>query len=242
MDSAEIELTLSRAEQALDEGKTLRGTGFWAAVSAVRGSRALAGMHADRVGRIENRAFEARVKLRIPARIGVLILLAMTMIGQAFILAALRAGVPPETGELVRIDVWPGFVPVSFLAGVALMILGSHSLAHWVVGRAVGIRFTYVFLGGPPPPRPGVKTDYESYLRTQPRLRALMHASGAVVTKAMPFLLLPPALRLYSSWPWITWLLLVIGVVQIVTDVKISTKISDWMKYRRERDAALFWN
>ena len=43
------------------------------------------------------------------------------------------------------------------------------------VGRLVGIRFTDYFIGGPPPPRPGLKTDYATYLARrsrQPRVDA----------------------------------------------------------------------
>jgi hypothetical protein len=120
-------------------------------------------------------------------------------------------------------------------------MIGSHSLAHFVVGRLAGMRFTHVFLGGPPPPRPGVKTDYATYLGTPPRARAVMHASGAVVTKIVPFALLPASLRLYGDWPWLTWILLAVGVVSIVTDITLSTKTSDWMKVRRELRAGRSW-
>jgi hypothetical protein len=117
-------------------------------------------------------------------------------------------------------------------------LIGTHSLAHYVVGRMAGIRFTHVFLGGPPPPRPGVKTDYATYLRATPRARAIMHASGAVVTKLLPFALLPVSVWLYEGWPWLTWVLIAIGIFQIVTDVVLSTKVSDWKKVRREMRAA----
>jgi hypothetical protein len=65
-----------------------------------------------------------------------------------------------------------------------------------------------------------------------------MHASGAVVTKVVPFALLPLSIWLYEDWPWLTWLLIVVGMVQIVTDVLLSTKVSDWKKVRRELRAA----
>jgi hypothetical protein len=61
-----------------------------------------------------------------------------------------------------------------------------------------------------------------------------MHASGAIVTKIVPFALLPASLRLYDEWPWLTFVLIAVGLVQIVTDVVLSTKVSDWMKFRRE--------
>ncbi len=109
----------------------------------------------------------------------------------------------------------------------------------------IGIRWTDCFLGGPPPPRPGLKSDYGTYLRADPDSRAWMHASGAIATKLAPFVALAfwPA----SNAPW--WAAVALGglgILQIVTDVALSTKSSDWKKYlrekaiARERRAALF--
>ncbi|NNC75238.1 MAG: hypothetical protein HKN93_06970, partial [Acidimicrobiia bacterium] len=106
-------------------------------------------------------------------------------------------------------------------------------LAHMVVGRLFGIRFTGWFVGSLGRPQPGVKVDYATYLRTPARQRAWMHASGAVLSKLIPFFALGPSLVMDAPW-WTTTLLIVIGVGQIVTDIVWSTKASDWKKYRRE--------
>jgi hypothetical protein len=178
------------------------------------------------------------VKLRVPIGVGLLVLLLITASGVVLILLALRYGSLPDIPDGVDTPIlfeWePSWLALpAFLAGTVALIVGTHSLAHWVVGRIVGMRFTHVFLGGPKPPRPGVKTDYATYLRATPMQRAVMHASGAVVTKIVPFALIPAARSLDAS-PWLTWLLVVIGVVQIVTDVVLSTKLSDWKKVKRE--------
>jgi hypothetical protein len=82
-----------------------------------------------------------------------------------------------------------------------------------------------------------VKTDYASYLRASPVARAWMHGSGAVATKLAPFLAL-------AFWPatgapaWAALALAALGIFQIVTDVLLSTKSSDWKKVRRELRAA----
>ncbi len=127
-----------------------------------------------------------------------------------------------------------------FLGALGAVEVGSHSLAHWAVGRAMGMRFTYYFLGGPPPPRPGAKLDYASYLRVPPTQRAVMHASGAVVTKLIPFALIPVA-RSLDLPAWVVYLLVLVGVGQIATDVLLSTKSSDWKKVKRELKAAKGW-
>jgi hypothetical protein len=95
------------------------------------------------------------------------------------------------------------------------------------------MRFTGWFINGPTRLQPGVKTDYATYLRTPPRRRAWMHASGAIVTKLVPFLALGAAWG--SEVPgWTVAVILVVGVGQIITDVAFSTKQSDWKKYLRE--------
>jgi hypothetical protein len=236
-----IDEVLTGAEEAVVNGRSLRGTGFWKAVDAVKRDHTLVERYADRIATIDRRAFENGVKLRVPAVVGLIGLITTSLFGVWGIVLARRALPPTEylaylIQERDGFDAyrWPGFVPIAFLVGFGALLIGTHCLAHWIVGRAVGIRFTHVFLGGPPPPRPGLKTDYATYLRASPRARAAMHASGAVLTKIVPFALLPVSLALYDFWPWLTWILLLVGVVQIVTDVFLSTKVSDWKKVKRE--------
>jgi hypothetical protein len=248
-DDQSIDAALARAEEVVTNGRSLRGTRFWRAVERVKRDPALVERYADRIATIDRRAFENGVKLRLPAWVGLVGLTAMSLFGALAVAVARRActfcGITSSSALLTGrsnsgVDVyrWRGFVPIAFLVGFGALLIGTHCLAHWIVGRAVGIRFTHVFLGGPPPPRPGLKTDYATYLRASPRARALMHASGAVLTKLVPFALLPVSLALYDGWPWLTWILLFIGVVQIVTDVFLSTKVSDWKKVKRELRAA----
>jgi hypothetical protein len=64
-----------------------------------------------------------------------------------------------------------------------------------------------------------------------------MHASGAIVTKIMPFAFIGAAIA--AGVPdWVPWALVVIGLVEIGTDIFWSTKSSDWKKYRREMGLA----
>lgn len=219
-----VVLALERAESALARGGTLKGTGFWAAVAKLRRDPDLARKHAERVGRIDTSAFEKGVRLRVPAAWGTLILSAGTVGGMALVAGA----------AAVRHDL---IASVVFLAGVLVLLITTHSLVHWAVGRLVGMRFTHYFLGGPPPPRPGVKVDYATYLRVPPRTRALMHASGALVTKAIPFLMMPAGMAA-GVRPWAIYALAGVGLLQIVTDAVFSTKTSDWKKVRRELSAA----
>jgi hypothetical protein len=60
-----------------------------------------------------------------------------------------------------------------------------------------------------------------------------MHASGAIVTKVMPFAFLGAAFAAGTP-TWVIVVLVLVGVGSIATDVLWSTKASDWKKYRRE--------
>jgi hypothetical protein len=212
VDAQAIDRILTEAERT-----PVLPRGFWKAVSAVKRDRALVDRYADRIARIDRAAFERSVPLRMPVAIGVALDVAGVAVGIALI--ALAPGSP-----------WRELV---FLAGVAALIATTHTLAHWIVGSLAGIRFTHAFTAPPKRPQPGFKIDYASYLRAPARARAWMHASGAIATKVLPFAVLPFALGAGLE-PWAIWLLLAIGVIQLVTDAVWSVRGSDWKKFRRE--------
>jgi hypothetical protein len=214
---------LERAEAAVAAGKPLGGTGFWKSVDRARRSRRLTEEFADRIAAVDRRSFESQVHLRAPVWAGNVVLGAGTGAG------ILAIALAPRFSGLAR--------SLVFLGGFGALAITTHSLSHWVVGRAMGMRFTHYFLGGPPPPRPGLKIDYSTYLRVPPKRRAVMHASGAVVTKLIPFVLVPVAAA-QGQPRWLIGLLVVAGAGQIATDVAFSTKTSDWKKVRRELRAA----
>ena len=212
---------LANIEAAVDGGETSLGKlGFWKLMARVKLSATLVEVAADPAGRIDAKAFDAFTRLRFPVWLGNLVLAIGIGLGAFAVLVARYAS-------------------SSLVAGIALIVaagiwsIAVHSPAHWVVGRVLGMRFRCYFLGGPFPPRPGLKTDYANYLRTDARKRAWMHASGALATKVAPFVVL-------AFWPgsnapaWAAWVVLAIGIVQILTDILFSVKSSDWKKVKRE--------
>jgi hypothetical protein len=222
--AGDVALELDRIEARVAAGTTdLSELGFWRVVGRVKRDPALVAAYGDQVGRIDALAFRARVRPRVPVWAGNLALVALLAAGVVAIVVAART---------------EGIVAgVALLAAGGAWSIGVHSPAHWLVGRIVGIRCTDYFIGGPPPPRPGVKIDYASYLRTPPRARAWFHASGAIATKLAPFLAVALA-ALTNAPAWAVVLMALVGIAQIGTDLAFSVRSSDWKRFRREMAVA----
>lgn len=224
MDAAAIERVLTECERALAAGQRphLGRLGFWKAVAALKRDHTLVDRYADRAARIDRDAFLRAVPFALPAWAGV----ALGTLGSAA--GAATVAVAPALPS--------PFTELAYLAGAGALIGMTHSLAHYVVGGLVGIRFTHVF-SKLVPPQPGFKTDYASYLRAPARARAWMHASGAIVSKVIPFLVAAVAAA-GGAEPWAVLALLAIGALQLVTDATLSTRASDWKRFRREMRSA----
>lgn len=221
MDGQAIEAALAAVERELAAGREpdLRALRFWRAVDAVKRDRALVPRYAERIARLDRDAFVRAVPLRLPAAAGIVLLVIGLAIGLAFVAIA------PSFDHPWR--------ELAFLVALGALDLTTHGLAHLVVGAAVGIRFTDSFVDLPSKPQPGLKVDYASYLRAPARARAWMHASGAIVTKIVPFPVLALAFAAGAD-AWALIVIAVIGLAQIATDVLFSVKTSDWKKFRRE--------
>lgn len=214
-----LEQSLAAAERSVQEGRGLSGTGFWRAVAAVKRNPDLVDRYAERIAAIDQAAFKHWALLVVPFRLGTVLAVLAVVIG----LVAIGLAYPVE-----------GFWSVVlFFGGLGALLPSSHGLAHLVTGRLLSIRFTAWFVGSVSRPQPGVKVDYVSYLRAPARARAWMHASGAIVTKLVPFSLIGAAIA--SGQPvWAVWALVAFGVVALLADLFWSTKSSDWMRFRRE--------
>ncbi|HEV8564562.1 MAG TPA: hypothetical protein VGR41_06580 [Actinomycetota bacterium] len=221
----ELREAFARIEVAVEGGdRDLSGLGFWRWVARVKPDPELSDRWAEQVGRIDRAAFRAGMRLRVPVWAGNALLLAGVAAGAVAVVVARSTDAETLAG-------------LALIAAGVLWSVSTHCLAHWVVGRAVGIRFTDYFLGGPFPPRPGLKTDYATYLRTPPASRAAMHAAGAIATKLSPFVALAFWPASAAPW-WAGGALLGLGVLQITTDILFSVKSSDWKKVKRERAVA----
>lgn len=206
------------AHRSVEAGGGLGGTGFWKLVDAIKEDPGLS-RFIDDVAEIDQKALRNWAFLTVPLAVGTSLMVIATLVGLGLVAVAYQVD-----------DVWSG---VWILLGTGVLLVSTHGLAHLVVGTAVGIEFTFWFIGKITQPQPGVKTDYSTYLRTPARSRAWMHAAGALTTKLIPFLMVGASLAAGTP-AWATWALAAGGVVALATDVLWSTKASDWKKFQRE--------
>ncbi|HEU5112859.1 MAG TPA: hypothetical protein VFU96_06035 [Acidimicrobiia bacterium] len=223
MDGSRVGATLDDAENAVTAGDPVAPTGFWKAVDVVKRDPVLIEQYADRIARIDRAAFKTWALVAVPIWLGNVLIIGATLIGLALVGWAYYL---EGTGAALV-----------FLLGFGIILVTTHGLTHLLVGSLMGMRFTHWFVGKLSQPQPGVKLDYATYLRAPAASRAWMHASGAIVTKLMPFIFLGAAIA--AGLPtWVVWALVVIGLVEIVIDIVWSTQKSDWKKFKREMEFA----
>jgi hypothetical protein len=221
LNRSDVEEILARCEAALGQpgAVDLRSLEFWRAERAVERHPDWNVAYADRIGAIDRQAFERGVRNRLSFEQGIGALVLGTILGVRLVEAGARVS-------------WYWRAPL-LLGGTMLLLVSTHDLAHLLVGRLFGIRFVALYSAGVGRPQPGLKIDYASYLKASPLARALMHASGAIVTKLVPFVVLAVARR-QGVARWVSALLAAIGLTQIATDVLFSTRFSDWKRVKRQ--------
>jgi hypothetical protein len=225
VDEHDIERVLAACDADLRAGGRgdLSARGFWRAVAAVKRDPRLVPIFADRIGDIDRRAFRKAVPLHFPIAFGWLLLGGATVVGVGLLAIAPSLADPLDD--------------LAVLVGMGGVLVGTHDLTHLVVGSALGMRFTDVFSKGPRRPQPGVKLDYATYLRVPARGRAWMHASGAIVSKIVPFAVAVYGLAIGTA-VWAIALMVAVGLVSIVIDAVLSVKKSDWQRFNREMTIA----
>jgi hypothetical protein len=223
VESSGIEDVLATAEDRVRGGEGLDGTGFRAAVAAVKANPELAHRYSARIAAIDQTAFRKWALLVVPIVPGTILALLVTAIGVVMMIRA------PGMGDV------PGVIV--FFLGYGVLLVTTHGLAHLMVGLLLGIGFTHWFIPRLSRPNPGVKVDYRSYLTVTPRRRAIMHASGAVFTKLVA--IVAPVVASIAGLPsWAIWALVGVAVATLVTDLLWSTKSSDWARVKREMATA----
>jgi hypothetical protein len=96
-----------------------------------------------------------------------------------------------------------GLAVLEMLVGLLLIYLSGHAIAHWLVGRSLGIRFRCYTIGGTSKPEAwpsglrwimehvpffGVRTDRDSMKTAAPAARAVMWSAGVTSFAVVPTL------------------------------------------------------
>jgi hypothetical protein len=215
-----IDEELERIEKEVEHDYNLRKLGFWKLVAKIKKDPQLSAKFAEQAGRIERKASEKKVRLRINIWLGHAAEISAMLLGIALI--------------------WLGFAHSSELARSLSLVLASvilsmsvHPLAHYAVGRFCGINFLYYFLNGPAKIEPTLKIDYASYLKAHPRKRAAMHLAGPIVTISATLTCLVLGL-VASILQWAKILLLLYFLFTLATDIFLSPKAGDIKRVKRE--------
>src|SRR5712692_8079304 len=124
----------------------------------------------------------------------------------------------------------------------------SHDLTHHIMGSLVGIRFRYYFLGRsairklklPLLPRLMnkipvlvLKIDSKSMAQATVRARKWMHASGAIVSISLPWIIIPESFSLGTIWG-LLFVALVLG--NDIFTLYFSPKTGDLFRARMVKD------
>ena len=135
----------------------------------------------------------------------------------------------------------------AMLSAWILLYFFSHALAHWLVGRALGIRFLFYTVGGTGNPGAwpaglrwvfehlpffGVQTDKVSMQSVSPGARALMWSAGVTSSAVTPTLSAVVAWRSrvpYSGWFCLFALFWAIGTLAS----NWTSRTGDYSKARR---------
>ncbi len=144
-------------------------------------------------------------------------------------------------GALLTIYVIYAPFPARFLAALAAFLtlwFFPHTLAHYITGTVLGIRFRYYFVGksslrkisGPLSliadrvPVLGIKVDRMSLSRVSPTSRLIMFSSGAIASSILPYI---PSITLYYVDELWGTLLLFLATLNTVFTIYFSPKVGD---------------
>lgn len=188
----DIKPELDRIEEAVLKGDYSDSASFWKIVTKVKKEPELTFKFAEQIGRIDQAIFRARAPITVPLKLGHLIEVALTL----FFIFVLY--------HLISSGVYPG---AALIAGTFAIMATIHPLAHYIVGRIFGIKFTFYFPNGPALIEPTIKTDYATYLKAPPKNRAVMHAAGPIVSTLVIIASLAVA-GVIEAPSWTFWLLL----------------------------------
>lgn len=200
----DIKSELDRIEKAiLKEGEPSRERDFWRMVSRVKRDPKFTRMYAEQIGRIDGAIFRQKAGILVPLKLGNFVEMAAAI----FIIVI--------SYELISSEVYTGIVILACAFGLTVTL---HPLAHYAVGRVLGIKFTFYFPDGPALIEPTIKTDYATYLTASPLKRASMHAAGPIISTLVIAMSLVMAIYIEAP-PWTSGILLGLLIFNSIFEV-----------------------
>jgi len=168
MEKEEIRTAFKRIEEEVNRGnlKAVEELKFWKLVEEVKKNSKLASEFAGVIGKIDSKLFDARIKLKLGYGLGTAIELFGAVMGIVILIYAVKV-----QGSIS--------IVLYLLSAIALMT-ALHPISHSIAGKIYGIELKFYFLNGPLLIEPTLKVDYESYIKAEPKSRAMFHLAGAV--------------------------------------------------------------
>ena len=136
---------------------------------------------------------------------------------------------------------------VAMLVGWVLLYFCCHAIAHWVVGRILGIRFAFYTIGGTGNPEGwpaglrwlfehlpffGVQTERASMQKASPIARAIMWSAGVTSSAVVPTLGALWAWRSGVPWSKLFFLVALFWAVGTLAS-NWTSRAGDYSKARR---------
>jgi hypothetical protein len=133
------------------------------------------------------------------------------------------------------------------VVGWVLLYFCCHAIAHWVVGRILGIRFAFYTVGGTGNPEGwpaglrwlfehlpffGVQTEKASIQKASPIARAIMWSAGVTSSAVVPTLGALWAWRLRVPWSKLFFLVALFWAVGTLAS-NWTSRAGDYSKARR---------
>ena len=136
---------------------------------------------------------------------------------------------------------------VAMVAGWILLYFCCHAIAHWIVGRSLGIRFAFYTVGGTANPEGwpaglrwlfehlpflGVQTEKASMQKASPIARAIMWSAGVTSSAVVPTLGALWAWRSGVPWSKLFFLVALFWAVGTLAS-NWTSRAGDYSKARR---------
>jgi len=221
MEKEDIEAAFKKIAEEADKGnfKAVDDLKFWKLVDEVKKNKELAGEFAGIIGKIDSKLFDSKIKRRLSYSAGTVVELFGALIGIVILIYAVKT--QQRVAESIS--------ALLYLFSAIALMTALHPISHSIAGKIYGIKLNFYFLNGPLLIEPTLKVDYESYIKAEPKSRAMFHLAGAInstVTTLLVFVVslafnAPPLAKVISFlWFAFTVLSELIPVIFIKLGVK----------------------